>query len=44
MVGDHTRQQESIMFTAMHHNMFDDERRQMAKQFKQSKQKLQNQM
>lgn len=44
MVGDHTRQEESTLFAAMRKNLSDSERQQMAKQFKESKQKLQNQM
>lgn len=44
MVGDHTRQEESTMFAAMRNNMSEQERKQMAQQFKESKQQLQSQM
>ncbi|MEB3213016.1 MAG: hemerythrin domain-containing protein [Leptolyngbyaceae bacterium] len=44
MVGDHTRQEESTMFAAMRKNMSDDQRQQMGRQFRESKQKLQSQM
>lgn len=44
IVGDHTRQEESTMFASMRKNLSDDDRKQMAKRFKESKQKLQKQM
>jgi hemerythrin superfamily protein len=44
IVGDHTRQEESTMFASMRKNMSDDDRRQMARRFKESKEKLQKQM
>jgi hemerythrin superfamily protein len=44
IVGDHTRQEESTMFASMRKNMSDDQRKQMGRQFKESKQRLQSQM
>jgi hemerythrin superfamily protein len=44
IVGDHTRQEESTMFASMRKNLSDDQRMQMTKAFKESKQKLQRQM
>ncbi|MFQ4139790.1 hemerythrin domain-containing protein [Nodosilinea sp. PGN35] len=44
MVGDHTRQEESTMFTAMRKNLSSEERQRLGAQFKQSKQELQSQM
>jgi hemerythrin superfamily protein len=44
IVGDHTRQEESTMFTAMRRNLSLSERQVMAKQFKASKQKLQSEV
>jgi hemerythrin superfamily protein len=44
IVGDHTRQEESTMFTAMRKNLSLSERQALAKQFKASKQKLQSEV
>ncbi|NJK37615.1 MAG: DNA nickase [Oscillatoriales cyanobacterium RM2_1_1] len=44
MVGDHTRQEESTMFAAMRKDLSNDQREQMATQFKAAKQKLQQEM
>jgi len=44
ILGDHTRQEESTMFVSMRKNMSDEDRKQMAKRFNESKQKLQKQM
>lgn len=44
MVGDHTRQEESTMFAAMRKNLNDNQREQMATQFKNTKQQLQSKM
>ncbi|ACB51146.1 conserved hypothetical protein [Crocosphaera subtropica ATCC 51142] len=42
LIGDHTRQEESTMFASMRNNMSEKERKQMAQQFKESKQQLQS--
>lgn len=44
MLGDHTRQEESTLFASMRKNMSDSQRQSMARQFRDSKQKLQNQL
>lgn len=44
MVGHHTRQEESGMFTAMRRNMSDAEREQLATEFKEAKKRLQSSM
>ncbi|MBW4518661.1 MAG: hemerythrin domain-containing protein [Scytolyngbya sp. HA4215-MV1] len=44
MVGDHTRQEESTLFASMRKNLSDDQREQMASQFKDKKKELQMQM
>lgn len=44
MVGDHTRQEESTLFTAMRKNLSSEERQRLGAQFKQSKQELQSRM
>ncbi|MDY6903017.1 MAG: hemerythrin domain-containing protein [Cyanobacteriota bacterium] len=43
-VGDHTRQEESTMFASMWKNMNDEQREQMATEFKEAKKRLQDQM
>lgn len=42
--GDHTRQEESTLFAAMRKNLSPSQRKEMARQFKASKQKLQNEV
>ncbi|MGF1568163.1 MAG: hemerythrin domain-containing protein [Nodosilinea sp.] len=44
MVGDHTRQEESTMFTAMRKNLSEQQQREMGQRFKDSKKQLQAQM
>jgi hemerythrin superfamily protein len=44
IVGDHTRQEESTLFSAMRQNLSSEERQQLGAQFKESKQSLQSQL
>lgn len=44
MVGDHTRQEESTMFTSMRKNLSEEQRQQMASKFKEAKKQLQASM
>ncbi|MGB3508634.1 MAG: hemerythrin domain-containing protein [Microcoleaceae cyanobacterium] len=44
MVGDHTRQEESTMFTSMRKNMSEEQRQEMATKFKEAKKQLQQNM
>jgi hemerythrin superfamily protein len=44
VVGDHIRQEESTMFTAIGNNMSHEQEKQMATQFKEAKSRLQQEM
>ncbi|HZG38100.1 MAG TPA: hemerythrin domain-containing protein [Nodosilinea sp.] len=44
MIGDHTRQEESTMFASMRKNLSSEQREQLGRQFKESKQTFQSQM
>jgi hemerythrin superfamily protein len=44
MVGDHIRQEESAMFTAIRNNLTSEQGQQLATEFKEAKKKLQEQM